>query len=196
MNIKPNKAEKLLQTMQVPFSLKAGTVGQLEIKLSLMSMFSSDAQSLQLSLENVFFILGPSMRVISKDDSYLQESEQELLEPYDENNAFNVFTNNLKLRKKPSRANESSAGGKVDVSERKYHRFKETSTNSSMIATALVKEQVGLSKDQQDAVKGLTIFIKRLHLRYEDDYYSGESPYSFGVVIDVSLAKVCIKLTQ
>ena len=33
-------------------------------------------------------------------------------------------------------------------------------------------------------LKGLTIVIKRLHLRYEDDYYSGETPYSFGVVIE------------
>ena len=40
------------------------------------------------------------MRVISKDDSYLQESEKELCEPYDETNAFNIFNNNLKLRKK------------------------------------------------------------------------------------------------
>ena len=55
-----------------------------------------------ITLENVFFIIGPTMRIISKDDSYLQESDHELLEPYDENNAFNIFTNNLKLRKKGS----------------------------------------------------------------------------------------------
>ena len=35
-------------------------------------------------------------------------------------------------------------------------------------------------------LKGLTIIIKRLHLRFEDDYYSSENPYSFGLVIDVS----------
>ena len=40
------------------------------------------------------------MRMISKDESYLQETEQELVEHYDENNAFNIFTNNLKLKKK------------------------------------------------------------------------------------------------
>lgn len=86
--------------MQLPFSLKAGTVGQLELKMSLMSMFSSDSQSMHVTLENAFFIIGPSMRVISKDDSYLKENDSELLEPYDEHNAFNIFTNNLKLRKK------------------------------------------------------------------------------------------------
>lgn len=55
---------------------------------------------MDVSLENVFFIVGPSVRVVSKDDSYLKESDQELQEPYDENNGFNIFTNNLKLRKK------------------------------------------------------------------------------------------------
>lgn len=46
VNIKPNKAEKLMQSLSLPFSLKAGTVGQLEIKLNLMSrMFSSDSAS-------------------------------------------------------------------------------------------------------------------------------------------------------
>lgn len=42
----------------------------------------------------------------------------------------------------------------------------------------------GLTKETKDAVKGLKINIKRLHLRYEDDYYSFENPYSFGIVID------------
>lgn len=100
VNIKPNKAEKLLQSLSMPFSLKAGTVGSLELKLNLMSMFSSDVNSMDITLDEVFFIMGPSMRVVSKDDSYLKETDQEMLEPYDENNGFNIFTNNLKLRKK------------------------------------------------------------------------------------------------
>lgn len=90
------------------------------------------------------------------------------MEPYDENNAFNVFSNNLKLRKKTKTP--------VDPIE----SVKESKPGDSG------KESVGLSKEQKDAVRGLTINIKRLHLRYEDDYYSGETPYSFGVVIDVS----------
>lgn len=49
------------------------------------------------------------MRVISKDDSYLKENDSELLEPYDEHNAFNIFTNNLKLRKKVRPAAETTS---------------------------------------------------------------------------------------
>ena len=41
-----------------------------------------------------------------------------------------------------------------------------------------------MTKETKDILKGLTIVIKNLHLRYEDDYYSGETPYSFGIVIE------------
>ena len=89
-------------------------------------MFSSDANALHISLENVFFIFGPSLRVVSKDDSYLQEGEKELLEPYDENNAFNIFSNNLKLRKKPRNTGSNEVDLNADKNkdkkdERKSH---------------------------------------------------------------------------
>ena len=61
---------------------------------------------MHITLDSAFFIIGPSLRAVSKDDSYLQESEKEMLETYDENNAFNIFTNNLKLKKKSN--NQSS----------------------------------------------------------------------------------------
>ena len=80
--------------------MKAGTVGALELKLSLMSMFSSDPNAMTVSLEEVFFIMGPSMGCVSKDDSYLKESDQELLEPYDDCNGFDIFKHNLRMRKK------------------------------------------------------------------------------------------------
>ena len=53
--------------------------------------------------------------------------------------------------------------------------------------TVAAKDAQGMTNEQKDIVKGLTIYIKQLHLRYEDDYYSSELPYSFGLVIDVSL---------
>ena len=44
-----------------------------------------------------------------------------------------------------------------------------------------------LTKENKDMLKGLTLKIKKLHIRYEDDYFCEEScPYSCGLVIDVS----------
>ena len=48
----------------------------------------------------------------------------------------------------------------------------------------VVRDAKGLSAEQKDVVKGLTIKIKKLHLRFEDDYYSSDNPYSWGVVIN------------
>jgi hypothetical protein len=36
-NLKPAKAEKILEALGVPFSLKAGMIGRLELKMNLLS---------------------------------------------------------------------------------------------------------------------------------------------------------------
>lgn len=33
-------------------------------------------------------------------------------------------------------------------------------------------------------MKNLKLVIKRVHVRFEDDYFSQETPYAFGIVID------------
>ena len=33
-------------------------------------------------------------------------------------------------------------------------------------------------------MKNLKLNVKRIHIRYEDDYFSITQPYSFGIVID------------
>ena len=35
------------------------------------------------------------------------------------------------------------------------------------------------------ALRNLKIIIKRIHVRFEDDYYAGVEPFSFGLMIDV-----------
>lgn len=95
----------MLETFGVPFGLKAGMIGRLELKMNLLSgaikFFSNnDNQTISIKLSDVYFIFGASMKNNSHDDSFIQENEEELMEPYDELNCFNIFSNNLKLRKK------------------------------------------------------------------------------------------------
>ena len=43
-------------------------------------------------------------------------------------------------------------------------------------------------------LRGLTLRIKKLHLRYEDDYFCEEGqPYSCGLVIDVSYPRAILR---
>ena len=53
----------------------------------------------------------------------------------------------------------------------------------------LARELQTIDKDTKDMVKGVQFKIRRLHIRYEDDYYTADKPYSFGLVFDVSLKR-------
>ena len=63
-------------------------------------MFSKKESAICLNIDEAYFVFGPSLRLQSKDDSYLEENESEKSQPYDDSNAFNIFFNSLKLRKK------------------------------------------------------------------------------------------------
>lgn len=104
-NLQPDKAEAILESLGVPFGLKAGMIGRLELKMNLLTgaikfFANNDTQTISVKLSDVYFVFGGSMKNNSHDDSFIEETEEEKLEPYDENNCFNIFNNNLKLRKK------------------------------------------------------------------------------------------------
>ena len=80
-------------------------IGRLELKLNLLQgaikfLASSDNQTINVKLSDVYFIFGPQLKHNSHNDSFIEETEAEMAEAYDENNCFNIFSNNLKLRKK------------------------------------------------------------------------------------------------
>ncbi len=86
VNLKPSKANKLLSYLTLPFNLKAGMIGKLALKFSLLSLWSNP---LELEVEELMVILGPNMGVVSHDESYIDD--EDLDESYDENNMFNIF---------------------------------------------------------------------------------------------------------
>jgi hypothetical protein len=68
---------------------------------------------------------------------------------------FNIFVNELQVKKKPN------------------SKFQAQPDNNRV------------SEDTLAHLRSLNIVVKRLHIRYEDDYYSTEGkPYSFGLVIN------------
>jgi hypothetical protein len=46
-------------------------------------------------------------------------------------------------------------------------------------------KEEGSTKMVTDIFKNLVVSINKLHIRYEDDYFPIEKPYSFGILIDV-----------
>ncbi len=92
MNLKPDKANKLIQAAGVPFTLKAGTIGSLKVKVNYFTMFSSSTTTpMEISINDLFLILGPSLSQRSNEDSFY--GLDDLIAPYDEENMYNIFTN-------------------------------------------------------------------------------------------------------
>ena len=79
VNVKPNKANKFLSSMMLPFSLKAGTIGKLELKVCLkffnilkVSILQMWSGPMELIIDDLFIILGPNLNVVSHDESYIE----------------------------------------------------------------------------------------------------------------------------
>jgi hypothetical protein len=97
LNVRPDKVNGILHWLMVPFCLKAGTMGKLQIKISVLQMWSGP---IEVHIDELFAIVGPNTEshYMSHDDSYIQESEEQMLQTYDPSNMFNIFENQLKLR--------------------------------------------------------------------------------------------------
>jgi hypothetical protein len=117
---------------------------------------TTSSSAVELTIQDLYLILGPNLSQRSRDESfYTEEIADELLLPYDEANMFNIFVNELQVKKKPNA------------------KFSAQPDNNRV------------SEDTLAHLRSLNIVVKRLHIRYEDDYYSTEGkPYSCGVVIN------------
>ena len=60
-----------------------------------MSLWSSQ---IEINIEDLFIILGPNLSYLSHDESYIVS--EDLNESYESTNVFNIFENDLNLKKK------------------------------------------------------------------------------------------------
>jgi hypothetical protein len=58
---------------------------------------------IEVIIEDLFIILGPSVKIVSNDESFEADNETSLLQPYDKNNMYNIFEHQLKIKKKSSK---------------------------------------------------------------------------------------------
>ena len=65
VNVKPDCATELLQSLGFPFQLKAGTIANLQIQFSYLQMFGSNP--IQVNISELFVILGPDLLHRSSD---------------------------------------------------------------------------------------------------------------------------------
>eukprot|EP00347_Sterkiella_histriomuscorum_P022380 403330690 len=144
VNIRPDEANRLIDGLMLPFSI--------------LSVWSNP---LELTIDDLYLILGPNMSFVSHDESYI--ADEELDESYDSTNVFNIFEHELQIKKKTK--------NKASSQNQQKQQNQEENDDS-------------LRSNFNSLMKNLKLSIKNLHIRFEDDYFSADSPYSFGVVTD------------
>lgn len=92
-------------------------------------------------------------------DEYDSGDESE----YDDANMYNIFHHELKLAKKKSNSNSK---------QKKSKKVKEIEETMKYIHEMLSK------------LKFINLEVNRVHIRYEDDYFAMDHPFSFGAIIE------------
>jgi hypothetical protein len=96
-------ANRLIDSFGIPVALKAGLIKKMNVKFSVLSFWTSP---LELVIDDVFLVLGPSTFFRSNVESYIEETNDDLLNlSYDSTNAFNVFDHEMKIKANNDAAN-------------------------------------------------------------------------------------------
>ena len=158
INFRPDKVNALVEKMQLPISIKAGMIGSLELRFSLISWWNSP---LRVAVDDLLFIVGPSLQDVSNPESFEEDSPHA---PYSEDNMLSIFDGQLRLSKRP----------------KDFARIEEALRRQE----ALLEK---MAKDVEERIKtfgSLELDVKRIHIRYEDDFFAAGAPYAFGLTIE------------
>jgi|DEB0MinimDraft_12_1074336.scaffolds.fasta_scaffold09972_2 hypothetical protein len=71
LHIKQDMANRLIDSFGIPLSLKVGLIKNVNISFSIISFWTSP---LELTIEDVYLVMGPSTFFRSNEDSYIEES--------------------------------------------------------------------------------------------------------------------------
>ena len=103
LHFKQDMVNKLFDSFGIPMQFKAGLIDKVSISFSLLSFWSSP---LELEINDAYFVLAPSTFFKSADESYIDETQDDLMNAsYDSTNAFNIFDHEMKIKQSaPSNA--------------------------------------------------------------------------------------------
>ena len=124
-------------------------------RLSVKYSILSWSSPFEITIDDLQLVLGPSMTGISNDDSYIYDDNPGA--PYDQSNCFNIFSHNIK------------------VSQRSIFNIIVVPMESP---NATTEDETFLC----EILSNMTLIINKLHIRYEDDYFAGRLPFSFGIL--------------
>ena len=71
LHIKQDMANKVIDSFGIPISLKVGLINKVKVSFSILSFWTSP---LELQIEDISLVVGPSIFFRSNIDSYIEES--------------------------------------------------------------------------------------------------------------------------
>lgn len=96
LHIKQDMANTVIDSFGIPVALKVGTISNVTVAFSILSFWTSP---LEIDVEDIYLLVGPSTFFRSNNDSYIEENKDDLLNAsYDSTNAFNVFDHEMKIK--------------------------------------------------------------------------------------------------
>lgn len=193
-NFRPDKVNDLFAGLGLPFTLKAGLIGTLQVKYHYMSMLSNPVE---VTVDNLILVLGPVLCPQNDPEPiYMDSSSADEDIPPDK-----IFLRRFARdrSKATSDSSESDDGRDSDdgedefATQRERHPAKMRPGNHRL-KTPLRHPKSGLAgetpPEQKEGfvaryftkvLKNLTLKVSNLHIRYEDDIYPFNSPFSFGI---------------
>ena len=160
-------------------------------------MIQFQSKPINIQFEDLNLIFGPSIAHMSREGSFLGQQRNAKAAPprgdsdsaiaddygpesddsvssYDSTNAFNVFQHELRFKQK----NERTAAAREAL-----QAFMRGQQRPSM-AQAQREDEERERETMRSIARQVNLKVNNLHIRYEDDYFSGGQPYSMGCVIE------------
>jgi len=154
LNLKQDMANKLIDSFGIPLQLKAGLIGKVRVSFSVLSFWSSP---LEITVDDVYLVLGPSTFFRSNDESYIEETPEDIQNmSYDSTNAFNVFEHEMKIK--------ANAGpGSIDALDQTADADLKSVENAKYITQVQQLRERLIEEEKQ--VQNVRLIFKNIRLR-------------------------------
>lgn len=188
-NFKPAKVNELLLSQGLPVTLKAGFIGRLHVQYHYLSMLSNP---IEVTIDDLFLVLGPILMPATEpaqDRLDTFASDEELSGENSLLQAGNTIETGLSdeelvpedLSVADLQGIHARMRGKQSAVEGKWALRQETLAPTSHASS--------LAAYLQRVLKTLTLVVNNFHIRYEDDIYPYQQPFSCGVCLNSLVLK-------
>lgn len=165
------------------YELISQNIGRLFSEESKDSQDKEEEIPINIECDELLLILGPSLKYMTNhenttEDSEVDDDETKVsvdMNSYDALHYLKVVEARLKHRLQTHKKQEEATKKqkiKEDIEERK-NRVKNGDTDPDSLVKAFTM-----------LLKLLNVKVKKVHIRYEEDYFVTNEPYSFGLVVD------------